>query len=301
MDICKKIWFVNRINFGRWKNDRRIWIIFFFVAILLIQELRGFTQYGLDTGEKCTAYLLALLFSTPSVSIGSMKMLLYFGCLLMLCDAPFMYQNTLYVVLRSRRNCWWMGECLYILLSTFLYICFITLISTIVILPVATFGESWGEVARNLTYGLVGMNPSEVVAKYKIYLDFPVDSLGYLLPLGVQFYTFFTVWISFLVLGLIQYLVSLVSRSNFLGFVSAGVFVCLDPILGLNTLPSSLRWVQIFSPVCWTCTDNLKMVNQHNFLTIPVVVVMFVVFIVLLLLGIWWFSQRVMITTRKDD
>ncbi len=301
MVTCKSIWAVTRINFQRWKSDRRIWIIFIFIGALMVQELKGFTLYGLESGEKCTAYLLPLLFAEPNISIGSMKIMLYLGCLFMLCDAPFMYSMTPYIVLRSRREKWWIGECFYIFLTTLMYALFILLVSTIVILPVATFGDSWGGVARNITYGTNEFASEQLAEMYHIYLDFPLNTLSYLLPAGTQMYTFLSVWASFFVLGLVQYLVNLVSKSNFLGFICAAVFVFLDPVLKFLSSANAFRWVMGLSPVCWVSSDNLKMVNQYNFLTIPYIVLMFAVLIVLLLFGIWRVSHRVIINTRRDE
>ena len=301
MDMCRTVGAILRMNFQRWKGDRRVWIVFLFVASLLVQELYGFTQYGLDSQQKCTIYLLPLLFSAPGISIGSMKVMLYLGCLILLCDAPFIYQNTPYMILRSGRTNWCIGEALYIILATFLYLLFITVVSAVVIFPVATLGDSWGQVVRDMTYGAGGKSALDLRTMYQIYLNFPRNTMSYLLPAGTQMYTFLTVWISFIVLGLIQYLVNLATRSRFLGFAIAGVFVFLDPILSATFLPKAFRWLQIFSPVCWSSTENLKMVDRYNFLTVPLVTVMFGILTIALLVGIYRLTHRVVIDVRKDE
>ena len=54
----RKVWSVALTNLQRWKNDHRIWLMFVFIGIFIVNELNGFVAYGLDTGEKCTAYML---------------------------------------------------------------------------------------------------------------------------------------------------------------------------------------------------------------------------------------------------
>ena len=300
MDLCRKTWFIAQINFQRWKSDQRIWIIFISVGVLIIQNLKGLTAYGLDSGEECTAFMLPVLFHLGIISIDVMKTLLYIACLLLLCDAPFIYQSTPYMVLRSRRECWWMGECLYILLTTLLFTVFITVLSTIVILPVATFGDSWGDVLMSFAYGNGEMYPRELVAYYGYSMGIPTETMSYVYPIGAQIYTFFTVWASFFLLGLLQYFVSLGSKSVFLGFATAGVFVFLDPIFNWVSISPLFYWIQALSPVCWVSTDALKVVDDARFLSIPYIIIMLIVLIIVLLVAIRSMSKRIMIEVRGE-
>lgn len=300
MVMYKKAYSVAKINFQRWKNDQRVWIIFIFVGVLLVRELWGLTRYGLDEQLECTGYLLCIVFNGGKISVGFLKTMLYLGCLLLLCDAPFIYQITPYVVLRSRRESWWMGECLYILAATFLYTFFILLVSTLVVLPVATFGDSWGKVIQDFAFGNSSTLPRALSAYYNVGVTVPLATIGYLYPSGAQFYTFFSVWASFFVLGLLQYLVSLVSRSMFFGFASAGIFVLLDPILNELSVAEYFQWVQMLSPVSWVNTNSLRMVDRDAFLTIPYVVTMFVVLIVVLLLAVRTANRRVIVEVRGE-
>ena len=301
MGIYRSSCSVMRVNFHRWRSDRRIWIIFLFIGLLLLTELRGYVAYGLDSGEKCTAFLLPTLFASyANVAIGSMKMMLYLGCLLLLCDAPFIYQVTPYMVIRSRREGWWIGECMYILFTTFLYTVFIVIVSTIVVLPVATFGDAWGGVLKDFAYGNASMYPVELKAYYNIYLMSPTMAMRYLYPSGAQLYTFLTAWASFFFLGLVQYLVSLKSKSMFLGFVSAGVFVLIDPILVSASGSIYSKWAIMLSPVCWVDTNLLHITNSDKILQIPYVVTMFIILIVALLFAIRMVSKKIMIEVRGE-
>lgn len=299
----RKVISVTRINFGRWKGEQRIWIIFAFIGLLVVHAIRPFAQYGLDTGKECTGYLLPILFYEGDVSTAGMKMFLYMGCLFLLCDAPFIYRITPYMVVRSRKECWWMGECLYIFVTTLFYTVFITAISTLAILPVATFGDDWGEVIQAFAFGDGQMNTSELIENYASFewsMGIPQETIGYLYPSGAQFYTFITVWASFFVLALLQYLISLVSKSMVIGSVVSAVFVFLSPLLNNWAKASSFAWVQMLSPVCWVTTNSLKLVDESRYLTIPYIVTMFIVLILLLLFAIRMASKKIMVEVRGE-
>lgn len=300
MAMCRKVYSVAYINFQRWKSDIRVWLIFAFLGVFLIKELEGFREYGMDTGMQCTAFLLPILFNSTMISIGTMKMMLYLGCILLLCDAPFIYKATPYVILRSHRESWWMGESLYIVLTTFLYTVLITVVSTLVVLPVATFGESWGGVVSAFAYGSGGVEYIFLKEQYDIFVAIPKATMGHLYPAGAQMYTFLTVWASFIFLGLLQYLVSLISKSMFLGFSCAGVLVFLDPILKTLSETNRLRWVTKLSPVCWVSTNALQIADDSKVLTIPFVIVAFVILIAILVLAIRMVSKRIMIEVRGE-
>lgn len=299
MAICKSMCSVMRMNFYRWRYDRRIWIIFLFMGLVIIQELKGYTEYGLDSGEQCTGFLLPVLYLSGSFGIGVMKTMLYLGCMLILCDAPFMYQSTPYVILRSRRDSWWMGECTYILLATLLYTIFVVVISTVTVLPIATFGDSWGGVLRDFAYGNGEMYAGDLNKYYNIHLISPTDAMGYLYPVGAQMFTFFSVWASYFFLGLLQYLISLISKSKFLGFVSAAVLIFLDPIIYGISDNVYLRWMLKLTPVTWVDVNNLYM-WQEPVLSIPYIAMMFGVLILFLLLLIRMVSKKVVIEVRGE-
>ncbi len=300
MGIFRKIWAVSRINLQRWKNDLRVWVIFLITAVMIVRMLQHLTVYGLDAGMSCTAYLLPILFSGSSVSIGSTKMLLYVGALLLMCDAPFLYPTTPYMVLRSRRNCWWMGECLYIFMVSLIYTLFVVLVSMLVVLPVISFGEQWGGVIESFTYGSGITSVLELREKYGGLIWMPRETITYLYPLGAQLYTVFAMFASISILGMIAYLINLVSRHRVFGIIAAAVLIFVDPIVNLTTEMLPVEWIKMLSPITWASTDYLYVVDRTEVLTVPYVITMYIVLIVVLLLLIWRASKKVMIEVRGE-
>ena len=91
---------------------------------LIHYYLRPVINYGIDTGTKAPIYIMELLFCSATISVKAPKILFYIGMLCLLCDAPFFYPLKPYIIMRSKRTAWCVGECIYIVGMALLYVCF---------------------------------------------------------------------------------------------------------------------------------------------------------------------------------
>lgn len=285
MATYKVPWKVAGFNFRQWRSDIRIGFIFLFTALLVLYYTKPFLAYGLDYQKTCTPFLLPLLFGGKQVSVATPKILFYIGFLMLLCDAPFMYPVTPYLLLRCRRNSWWMGECIYIVLASLVYISFICLVCLITVLPVVTFEDTWGSAAYELRYGTGTLSAEEMISYYGVF-NWSTVFFQFLNPIGSFVYCFFTGWASFAVLGLMMYLAALKTRQNLVGLSIAGVFVFLDPLLNWVAYLGH-EWIRVLSPVCWSSVEQLKLVDDDKFITIPFAAGMYAGIMIVLIIGIW--------------
>lgn len=291
MDLFKSARAVASINWHRWKRDIRIWFIFFFTILMVDRYLRGLLLYGLESENKVTFCMLPFLFISTNMSINAPKMVFHICMLLLLCDAPFFHPITPYTVLRSRRNSWWVGECIYIIGTAFFYMLFLTLVSSLYVIPIATFQNDWGDAAYALIYGDGVQSAEDIVYSFSHPVPYPSNAIIYLYPFASQIYTFVTGWATFTFLGLVLYFVSLVKRNVVWGLGAAGIFIFLEPTL--NNFAKGVRyWWQAFSPVCWNTVDYLDVLSPYYFISIPFVTLMYPTLIVLLLIAIWYLSKK---------
>lgn len=297
MDLFKSAKAMAAINFHRWKSDLRIWFILFFTVLMVDRYLRGLLQYGLESGNQVTFCMLPFLYISTNVSINAPKMVFHICMLLLLCDAPFFHPITPYAILRSRRNSWWVGECMYIIGTAFIYMLFLTLVSSAYVLPIVTFEDDWGEAAYALIFGDGVQSAEEIVMAFKHPVPYPSNAITYLYPFACQFYTFLTGWATFIVLGLLLYLVSLIKKNVVWGLGAAGLLVFLEPTLNNFARNKRYEW-QAFSPVCWNTIDYLDVLSPYYFISIPFVAVMYPLLIILLLILIWRLSQKTNIELR---
>jgi hypothetical protein len=263
-----------------------------FAALLVVDYLHGYTAYAIAEGKSITAYLLPVLHIQSNISLASPKVLFYILFILLICDAPFQYPVTPYVVMRSGRKKWWSCECLYIALAAFLFVLFLAVCCFLTVLPAVRFDNSWGNGLTDYIYGTQNYSVTDILRKYPISIGLPEEAVKYLNPVECQMYTFFSSWATMFFLGLIVYLTNLLTKSKFLGVVFAVFFVLLDPILTLAALETRQKSV-LFSPLCWTSVEGLKYVNDESLLNIPRVVILYAVLLAALMVVIGVISKKI--------
>ncbi len=294
MEIFRGIFSILILNFSRWKKDLRILIVLVFVALLVIHYLSGYISYAVSEHKSITFCLLPLLHLQSQVSLAAPKMIIYLCFVLLICDAPFMYPTTPYIVLRTKRNGWWLGECLYIILSALFFMLFLTACSVILSLPCISFKNDWGSAITDYLFGSEKYTFQELVQKYPISIDIPMQAVRYLNPFECQIYTFFTGWATMTFLGFSTYLGGLLKSRSALGIEIAVFFLLLDPIMALQS-NAGRPWMLLLSPLCWTSVEQLSYTRADSPLTIPKVICGFVFVFLAQLIAIRKISKKVYI------
>lgn len=290
-----------QMNFGRWKRDYRIWIILIFTVFLAMDYLNGYAKYAIKEGREITYCLLPLLHIRASQSMATPKILFYLLFVLIVCDAPFLYEVTPYAVMRSGRKKWWVGECLYIAAAAFVYMFFLTMCCFFIALPAVTFQNNWGNGLTDYLFGTDTHTVMELLQLYPIGIDMPSQAVKYLNPMECQFYTFFAGWATMVFLGFILHLANLVLKSKFAGVVFAAFFVLLDPIASFQEGGGKFFWLPWFSPLSWTSVEQLNYVNPWSSLTIPKVAALYAGLLVVLLILIGITSKKISIEVSYNE
>lgn len=296
MGTFKKAISIAFVNFHRWKCDWRIWITLLFTVVILFRYLDAFLQYGLDYGKKATFCVLPMLFHGENLSVGSAKIILYVGMLTLLCDAPFFHPVTPYMILRSKRNAWWLGECCYIMGTAFFYMLFIMLVSAVMMLPVVTLKNEWGEVVKGFAFGDEAYSNVQLTVQYG-YMPIATPLVQYIYPYAAQLYTFVTGWASFTFVGLVAYLVSIIQKNIFWSLGTAAFFIFLEPVINGLTWTGDY-WIQAFSPISWSSMEYLDLLSRANWISFPFVLLMYPLLIIILMFVIGKCSRRVIIEIR---
>lgn len=164
--------------------------------------------------------------------------------------------------------------------------------------PILSLSDSWDGAAADLIYGTSQMSKEQLAQLYPAII--PIAVVKYLYPSGATLYTFLTAWASFTLLGMILYLVSLISKNILWGLAATGIIVFLDPILTWFTFPKKF-WLQYFSPVCWTSVESLDSVQAHRALTIPAISALYAILLLASFVAIYYQSKRIMITDLQGN
>ncbi len=128
-------------NFKKWAVNPRLYILLLIEVLYLHSRLSPVGELCVRTGYKVTPYLLPFLLDE-----GSAVMMLFLGVVLLFCDAPFIEDEQPYIMLRSGRRIWFIGQMLYIVVASVLYLIVLYFISVLVLLPHIEWSAEWGKL-----------------------------------------------------------------------------------------------------------------------------------------------------------
>lgn len=103
-------------NFRKWKSSYRVFIVFLSVLVFTFSREDYLRQYAQDVGLAVTPYFFAF-----QMDDGITRMLFYFGVVLLFCNAPFMDDQQMFVLVRTGRLRWFAGQLAYIVAANLVY------------------------------------------------------------------------------------------------------------------------------------------------------------------------------------
>lgn len=119
-------------------------------------QVSGVREYAIKEGTGVSCWYYPFAFSTLIYTL-----FLYFGVVLLFCNAPFVDGQQMFVILRSGKKTWFRGQILYIILSSVAYFTYIGLLSIIMYFPhlgiTSDWGDVLGEISRNSTLAKGGV------------------------------------------------------------------------------------------------------------------------------------------------
>ena len=139
-------------NFRQWRKNPRIFITFalaFILCFLLSDKAVRFAKEYETTMQIVEAFVWTFGDSN-SILLSSLLLVLLFA------DMPFISAGTPYYLMRIDRRIWIMGQALYIVLATGLYMVFILASTSVVCMRQSFIGNMWSETAAILGYSGAG-------------------------------------------------------------------------------------------------------------------------------------------------
>lgn len=221
-----------RESIRKWGSDVRILAIVFLIFLfewILIEQVRGACDtYGLSI----SCWFFPFLFTNSIHNI-----FFYFGILLLFCDAPFVDNQQMDIILRSGKKNWFRGKILYLLVASCLYFLLIFVVSIIEFFPNVGFSLEWEELINKISLGSkYGMMQREIVSGYS-----PIEACLTQYVICVLFAFF---------LGLLIFYLNLFNNHN-LGMGVALTFVLSGSVLNLFVM-EDVWFFQYLIPMAWT-------------------------------------------------
>lgn len=230
------------VNFRKWIVNVKIYCIFILLFVFVAWHFSDIYEYAGVVGYNVSPWMFPHLLITPVViPIFGFFAVLFFS------DAPFMDRHMPFIVIRTGRFSWVLGQLFYIIFASFFYTIIIYMVTVLAFIPHIEFTGGWGKVITTLA-----RNPGSAYDK-GIILTSLIDG---------DIVTFFTArkatLISLVLFFLVTLFIGIVIFSlnlivgRMCGIITAGTLVFISYFcIFVGRLTIGLK-VYYFSPVSWS-------------------------------------------------
>lgn len=277
-----------KANFSKWKKNARIITVFFLLLVLLVYCFGGVAGYLKEKGLTCTPFILPCVFSIEFNSNGAFKVLFFFIAILMFCKAPFLDDQTVFMILRTGRKKWMIGEVFYILVTALILI---GVLWIVIPLTVVTGAEKDPHEWGSLIYRIVANGSIRIEQAVLRGFYIPPKLLVYADPAASSvLVTVFVFW-DLVILALTIYAGNIWFPRKSLGIAAAVFLVLIDPVINALT-GEPTKFIQIFSPMSWSSLNLYRAISGSGVLTVDLVLVLFIIWTGMLLFLIIYKTKR---------
>jgi len=236
-------------NMRKWIGNSRIIVSLIVIFLFTYLYTKGLWKISDYTGEKLSPYIFPFL-----TTYRYMKILYLFPLIMIFSDAPFIDSNQQFVMVRSGRLSWGIGQMLYIVVGSFCYTMFMLLSSIIVNIGHIQLDTSWGK-------GLILAATTNLTSALGIQYD-TVKVTGsivrYYTPAQAMLWSFVFLWMICTILGLIIYDLNILFKSNAVGVLVTGFMVFFTAIV------DEVQQFMWFSPVTWSSLNNIDVAKTTS-------------------------------------
>lgn len=254
--MIKQIISVAAYNFRGWHKNVRVIITFclaFVLCFLLSDKAVKFAKEYQTIMQIVEAFVWTFGDSN-SILLSSMLLVLLFA------DMPFLSAATPFYLMRINRKTWIIGQVLYIVSATFIYLAFILIATSLVCMTQSFIGDMWSETAAILGYSGAGQAVALPALVKTLEMSTPYACMG-------------TIFLLMLLYALLMVLVMLffnIKKGQLAGVVSVFTFSVFGFLLNPQTLktifqlPDELMYKANVA-VGWISPLNHATYHMHNF------------------------------------
>lgn len=247
---------VVRYNFRMWRDNVRIVLTFAlaFILCFLLSDKAASFAYDMNTAMQAFEPFVWTFGDANSVLLISLLLVLLF------VDMPFLGAGVPYYLIRMRRRTWLMGQTIYAVLATIMYILFIFTATSLICMSNSFIGNMWSETAAILGYSGAGKAVALPALVKTLEMSRPYQCAGTILLLMLLYSLFMVFLMLYLNIkhGRVAGIVGAFAI-NLFGFL-------LNPQLfkQLFSLPDELMYKANVA-VGWLSPLNHATYHMHNF------------------------------------
>ncbi len=253
-------------NIRRWGANPRFLIIAVLGSLwihFLVSPLLHFSQL-VDVRITPWVFPFVLINWYPS-------MVILLGVVLLFCDAPFMNNSTPYECVRSGRRLWILGQIMYVVLASLIYVLFLVLVSILCLLPNLEISDQWGKVINTLAQTSAGNQYSQIPISYRLMLSYS--------PIEAMLISSLILFLETTLIGVVMLAINTVT--NRIGGVLAGLVLGFMPAFVGSILVEPKFFY--FVPTAWSNIDMLDVTGKSMYPSLPYVLCVLIGLIILLI------------------
>jgi|SRR5690625_296202 len=224
------------INFKKWIVNPRIYTLVALIIAFLAYHTTGLTQFAGENGMKLTPWIFPHLMTPPVMQV--------FACftILLFSDAPFTDRHMPFMVVRSGRQNWILGQLAYIVLASLIYTLFIFIVSVLVLIPHVSFSFDWGVVINSL-----GAN-SRLAPEATVFFDERLISI--FSPVVATLISLVLFWMVSTFIGVLIFCFNIVI-GHMSGLVATGFLIFMSFFSIIHGRLVLGDWISYVSPISW--------------------------------------------------
>ena len=256
MDKMRKVGSVAAYNFHGWHKNPRILVTFalaFILCFLLSNKVVQFADEYKTSMQLVEAFVWTFS-DSDSILLSSLLLVVLFA------DIPFLNASVPFYLSRIDRSTWLLGQALYVILATSLYLVFILAATVLLCMQNAFVGNIWSETAAILGYSGAGQT---------VALPVSVTTLEMSTPYACMITIFILMLLYAMLIAFLMLMLNII-KGQFWGV--AGIFIfslygfLLKPqlIKAVFNLPDQLMY-QANVAVGWLSPLNQATYSMHNF------------------------------------
>ena len=243
-------------NFRQWRRNPRIVLCFclaFILCFLLSDKAVRFSR-TYDSIMQILEPFIWTFGDANSILLSSLLLILLFA------DMPFISTGTPFMLLRVDRKTWVLGQALYIVAATTVYLLFVLLSTSFVCQSRSFLGNQWSETAAILGYSGAGKDVALPALVKVLELSLPYACTAWIFALMLLY----TLLLMFLMLLCNLRFGQLGGVIGVLGFSLYGFLLNPKTIQAIFQLPDEWMYKANVA-VSWLSPLNQATYHMHNF------------------------------------
>ncbi len=236
--ICKN-------GFRKWSSSYRMYVLLLLLILFTYHYVRPFYTASVQVDKSIPVVVF------PFLTNGTFtQAIIMFGMVFLFCDAPFMDNIQLYTIIRSGKQKWAVGQILYMILASAVYLLTIFLLTVLMLVPNIDFADKWGAIfstlAQGASFGNIAISiPQKIVALYS--------------PMEAVVISFLLEWGAIVFMALLLFAINL-NCNRIIGIVSVSSLILFDAAV-YNNWPYSYNK---FSPVSMARLTTLDALGSNG-------------------------------------